>query len=68
MNANNIFFQKSITNSELGGLKSNWQIEAMDAANSDNSLKKFIFLHNKGERIELTHFHKTSEDILFKQQ
>lgn len=40
----------------------------MDAANSDNSLKKMHFLHNKGERIELTHFHKTSEDILFKQQ
>lgn len=37
------FFQKSITNSELGGLKSNWQIEAMDAANSDNSLKNYIF-------------------------
>lgn len=43
MNANNIFFQKSITNSELGGLKSNWQIEVMDAANSDNSLKKMHF-------------------------
>lgn len=39
----------------------------MDAANSDNSLKNYIFLHNKG-KIELTHFHKTSEDILFKQQ
>lgn len=40
----------------------------MYAANSDNSLKKIHILHNKGKRIELTHFHKTSEDVLFEQQ